>query len=65
MRGFDATDNMECQNCAFYVKDTNDEDFGFCKRYPPVYMGQQEDSWWSFPVLYSTDWCGEFQRGNN
>ena len=49
-----------CENCQFF-------DRGTCHRYPPqldqvkYYEGDYDDSYWYFPEVAPTDWCGEWQ----
>jgi hypothetical protein len=52
-----------CEKCEFY--ENVGPDFGFCRRFPPkpIEEGVQVDSpsGWSFPLVHSSDWCGEYR----
>jgi hypothetical protein len=54
-----------CGNCRFF--DYFDLDYGWCKRFPPVFIENPKygdyDSWEPFdqPTVRLEDWCGEHQ----
>lgn len=58
---------MKCKDCIYLIKGTNR-----CHRYPPVNdvhsdihdkrLGKRiVSSYWSFPLVDSDEWCGEFK----
>ena len=55
----DTESEQACENCRFYN--------GECRRYPPqldqvkYYDGCYDESYWYFPNVDKTDWCGEWQ----
>jgi hypothetical protein len=54
----------QCRTCAFYQAEQADE-AGYCRRYPPQFVTDDETIGWSFPVVVQDDWCGEFKRQCN
>jgi len=65
----------QCSGCRFWRNvwpeaDANDDSEGTCQRYPAIHVGSpgedprlcvQDASYWAQPVMYATDWCGEFR----
>ena len=60
--------NRACESCAFYF---GNDDFGSCRRYPPVATTQKEYGSYgdyegeyrptfSTPKVSATYWCGEY-----
>ena len=69
---------MTCLNCAFFkINDLEDcadiDKSGVCMRYPSVFiagiedpmMACQDPAQWCQPVMFASDWCGEFKRCAN
>jgi len=68
---------MNCAECKFFDSDAPDTRGGRCRRFPPSFCSrsfvevtlkndlQNSDSWWHFPGVDSSDWCGEFQPASN
>lgn len=62
MDNWDRKTNFNCDSCMFYVPkleqnpDSNRE-MGRCRRNAPTLKG--------FPVVFSSDWCGEHKIGSN
>ena len=58
--------NQKCQNCRFY--NVNKKLFtitrGKCHRYPPQLYFENKDDPSEFPIVVSTNWCGEWQPNN-
>lgn len=53
---------MNCANCHYFKEHDEDEDAAFCKRYPPVYTPDENGEMVvTYPVVSSSDWCGEFR----
>jgi hypothetical protein len=65
------SDEMRCGNC-FYGSsyDDIDECHGICRRYPPIYIKDDEYdateafSWFQPAVSTEHDWCGEWKTKN-
>jgi hypothetical protein len=53
----------KCATCAFARFDGDDA--GFCNRYPPVFIAEEEFQGWTYAVVHITDWCGEYRRRVN
>jgi len=66
----------QCQRCNFWEAPAHqdelhdDDKYGLCRSHPAVFVGvsQESSEWacqevssWSQPVMYATDWCGEFK----
>jgi len=47
-----------CESCIFYR--SIDKGTGFCRRYPPHSRGYNDEE--SFPIVYSSNWCGEYKN---
>jgi len=62
-----------CRACAFSVDTTFDDADGNhaheCHRMPPSIPAIDRDSAntirWDFPIVWDTDWCGEFKPKND
>jgi len=55
---------MKCANCAFYRLEDG-EDWGICRRYPPVMILTAEGPTFDFPSVEGEEYCGEYTRGHN
>ncbi|NTV45042.1 MAG: hypothetical protein HGB11_00585 [Chlorobiales bacterium] len=57
----------KCERCEFWefaeVNEDGYEDFnwGFCKRFPPSLLPEDEGDFEQFPRTYGSSWCGEFK----
>ena len=51
--------NRICNICQFY--EPEDEDFGLCHRYPPIYDSRQSEQCTNFPVTEKFQTCGEWR----
>ncbi|HEY8606768.1 MAG TPA: hypothetical protein VIM12_06625 [Noviherbaspirillum sp.] len=51
-----------CASCRFFLLDDPKSDAGYCRRSPPVHIGDAEDGGWTFPVAVPAEWCGEYKR---
>lgn len=66
----------QCQLCKFWDTPKHqdemheDDRYSVCRRYPATYVGHdnesrdmavQEAAHWAQPVMFATDWCGEFR----
>ena len=61
---------QDCSKCSYFHRgadmDLDDEYDGFCRRYAPkpealrIEQFRKGPSFVSWPVVYETDWCGEF-----
>jgi hypothetical protein len=62
--------DMVCEQCAFFLPNETREDtegkvtFGECHRYAPRQVAGAGTGWadWSWPMIKSTDFCGEFEK---
>ena len=62
---------QSCRNCTFFRANgveflDNDTPGGSCQRYPPTFLGGDDEEGtdaWGWPSTRDTDWCGEFQKG--
>ena len=45
----------KCEHCVFWKQLSNDNDYGHCRRFPPMTQGT------GFPVTSKECWCGEFK----
>ncbi len=58
----------ECSTCRFYFADSDPDERGECKRYPPtLYFMQRSDgdpdlTNMYFPYLEPDEWCGEYAK---
>lgn len=62
-----------CGNCRFFdwpvaaIPEGARANISFCDRYPPVFTGEPgweeagESGNWSRPLVYESEFCGEFQ----
>lgn len=50
-----------CASCRFFLLDEQKDEAGFCRRYPPVYVGSEEEGGWTHAVTWFDQYCGEFQ----
>ena len=58
--------NQKCQTCRFYKaeKALLTITRGKCHRFPPQYTFETRDDPSVFPVVVSSNWCGEWQPNN-
>ena len=60
-----------CENCKYW-KYFGDDDQGYCRRFPPVFifepdnMDKDDETFrefyaWGQPVVVMNDWCGEWK----
>ena len=54
-------DPQSCASCRFFVPNQTDS-VGYCRRFPPVPVAEEEMTVSVFPVTDSADWCGEYVR---
>lgn len=54
-----------CSNCRFFLLEHPKDDAGYCRRFPPAYVGDQEEGGFTHPVVIPIDWCGEYRRRTN
>jgi hypothetical protein len=47
-----------CESCIFYKSIYKGD--GFCRRYPP--KSRVYDDGGVFPIVYPSDWCGEYKN---
>lgn len=59
-----APDPQSCGTCRHFQQNEKDE-FGYCRRYPPVPNIEDGATVTSWPVLHASDLCGEFSRKLN
>lgn len=57
-------DPQSCASCKFFLPNQNDE-HGYCRRYPPVFVSDGEGGGFSDPCTAESDWCGEYLRRLN
>ena len=51
--------NFTCALCQYF--DRNNQTWGHCKRYPPVFVGEFDgEVVFDYPLLQANDWCGEY-----
>lgn len=56
------TDEKECcVNCRFWDFIAKSSNSGRCRRYPPQFWSEGEESGASFVGTEGSDWCGEHQ----
>ena len=48
---------MKCMNCRHYVKRSDYEDRGWCRRYPPTPVPKK---FGEYPLVGQNAWCGEY-----
>jgi hypothetical protein len=65
---------MKCEKCHYWrpldAKTMPDPVPGHCHRHPPVQIfiehegpsARRDANVWTFPVVYSSSWCGEFKK---
>ena len=66
----------QCSRCIFwadvdpYDRNQEDDKHGECRRFPSVFIpipdydpkqSCQDAAQWCQPIMYATDWCGEFK----
>lgn len=50
-----------CRDCRFWDQFKAPASAGFCRRYPPVYVGTfNHSAQWFLPQTDDSDWCGEW-----
>ena len=54
-------DVEDCTQCK-YSDMAPDGQAGYCRRYPPIAIHDEEGADFTFPVIDPADWCGEFAR---
>lgn len=54
-----------CLNCRFWDPETETSNWGRCRRYPPQFWIQGEESGSCFASTNGNDWCGEHQTKKN
>lgn len=54
-------DAEKCGTCKFFLANATDS-YGYCRRFPPVFVTDQEVATWSQPPVDSSEYCGEFRR---
>ena len=65
---------MKCDKCHYWHSleahvNADEPVHGHCRRHPPVQFfvthegpsAKRDANAWTFPVVYSTSWCGEFK----
>lgn len=53
-----------CAGCRFFQSNQHDN-YGYCRRFPPTPIIQEESYASVSPVTHATEWCGEFSRALN
>lgn len=53
-----------CKSCRFMQMEPRD-DAGYCRRYPPAPVTDDEGMCFTFPEVLPEDWCGEFRPVEN
>jgi hypothetical protein len=53
-------DRENCGLCKFFLKNP-DDDNGYCRRFPPMPVADEEGIASVFAVTDTSDWCGEFR----
>jgi len=53
------SDPQCCAGCKFH-KPNQDDEYGFCLRYPPVAAIDDEAPVMLWPITALAEWCGEF-----
>lgn len=51
----------KCGTCTFFQGEPGDI-AGYCRRYPPVVVPDDDGNASAYPVIEIADWCGEFKR---
>lgn len=54
-------DPQSCESCRFFLGNKTD-DAGYCRRYPPTPIADDEGIASVVAVTTSADWCGEYVR---
>lgn len=57
-------DPQTCGSCRYYHGNRADE-YGYCRRFPPVASIQDGAAVTLWPVVTLPNWCGEFDRKLN
>lgn len=57
-------DPETCEHCKHFVGNEDDQ-YGYCKRFPPVAVVDEGSQEWSQPVVMESETCGEFKRRLN
>jgi hypothetical protein len=47
-----------CYGCAFY-KESSDDGYPMCRRYPPHLLGIDTQDTAEYPRIVASGWCGE------
>ena len=50
-----------CRQCRFLQLDHARNEAGYCRRYPPVLIGGDDEAMFCFPIVAVDEWCGEFK----
>jgi len=56
----------QCSQCRFYHAYHPRDSAGYCRRYPPIFVGTQEEESgltieiFQQPIVAVDEWCGEF-----
>lgn len=54
-----------CAKCRFFLLDDPKDEAGYCRRYPPKPVTDDEGMCFTFPVAATDEWCGEFRPVEN
>lgn len=56
---------FQCQACRFFRREEDRKATGLCRRHPPIVPQGLGDRFHPdlaiFPIVFDTDWCGEFE----
>lgn len=53
----------QCLFCQHFQADAEDADgIGQCRRYPPVWVADDEEAYCTFSIVAEDAFCGEFKR---
>jgi hypothetical protein len=58
------TEPEACAGCRHYLANRENE-YGYCRRFPPIPASQDGNYATLWPVTRATEWCGEFSRQLN
>ena len=47
-----------CGICEYYTAEPRN-DYGICRRFPPVVIVDEEGASFAQPAVFADDWCGE------
>ena len=50
----------KCEKCVFYETETEEDDYGICRRNPPELIEDDDGFSSEYPPVQDKDWCGEF-----